>query len=284
MFGRWRRKLVCAGIGGVLVGGVMAAGAAAAVPGLQLVAGSSALDSSASKVMFLDCPAGKRVIGTGAFLGGVAHQIGIESVVPFNAFLQRAGASGVEDQDGTAGKWSLSLAVICANPLPGLDLVSASSESSSEPKSVTAPCPPGKSLVGGGGSIIGGRGQVVLDDLVPTSGLGGMIVAAFEDQDGTPSPWALGVHAVCANPLPGLERVEARTATNSLDKSISARCPAGKKVVGAGGEIFAGLGQVRMDDVSPNADLSAVLVTATEDQDGFSQNWFAHAYAVCATV
>src|SRR4051812_18694776 len=54
----------------VVLGGVLASMASAAVPGLQRVTSFSASDSLASKSVTVECPAGKQLIGTGADIGG----------------------------------------------------------------------------------------------------------------------------------------------------------------------------------------------------------------------
>ena len=50
--------------------------------------------------------------------------------------------------------WAVDANAICANPPPGLQLVTAASEPDSEEfKTVTATCPTGKNLIGTGGEI-----------------------------------------------------------------------------------------------------------------------------------
>jgi len=48
--------------------------------------------------------------------------------------------------------------------------------------------------------------------------------------------------------VPGLVRVVATSPSNSLNKSVTATCPAGKRVYSAGGQITGGLGNVYMDE------------------------------------
>jgi hypothetical protein len=92
-------------------------------------------------------------------------------------------------------------------------------------------------------------------------------------------------YAICANPLPGLQRVVATGVSNSLTGSgATAFCPAGKKLVGTGGELTAALGQVTMDDIVPNAALTSLTITGFEDGSGTAANWTTDAYAICATA
>jgi hypothetical protein len=92
--------------------------------------------------------------------------------------------------------------------------------------------------------------------------------------------------AVCAFPPPGLEFVKAVTAKDSAStKTVVAACPAGKRVLGASGEIHGGLGQVRFTSLFPLAFFGdGALASAAEDQDGSAAAWEIRAYAVCATA
>ena len=63
---------------------------------------------------------------------------------------------------------------------------------------------------------------------------------------------------------------------------MSATCPAGKHLLGAGGEIDSGLGEVVLDDLRPDQGLKKVTVTGIEDETGYGGTWFPRAYAICA--
>jgi hypothetical protein len=189
---------------------------------------------------------------------------------------------GLEDQNGYANNWIVSALAICATPPPGLERITATSPSDSLNKTVTATCPSGKRL-GGGGEITAGGGQVVLED-IRLNNLAKATVQGVEDEDGTAGNWVARAFAICANPVAGLERVVATSPTDSSDKSATATCPAGKRVVGAGSEIGGGGGQVVMDDLRPNAALDSVAVQGFEDEDGTAGNWLVRAYAICAAA
>ena len=92
----------------------------------------------------------------------------------------------------------------------------------------------------------------------------------------------IGVH--------GLERVVASSDTNSTSpKSVHARCPSGKVVVGSGFDIVGGKSgtspntqtDVVVDGAVPNA--STVGVEAYEERL-MSEEWHVRAYAICAKV
>jgi hypothetical protein len=159
----------------------------------------------------------------------------------------------------------------------------ASPSNSVSPKSVTATCPEGKQVVGAGGDVGDGGGQVVFDDLTPSADLKSVTVKGVEDQNGLSHNWVVYALAVCAYPPAGLQRVGATSPLNSSNKTVTATCPSGKKVLGTGEDINAGNGQVGIDDMRPSADLKTVTVQGLEDQDGQSGPWNVTAYAICAT-
>ena len=157
------------------------------------------------------------------------------------------------------------------------------SAGSSANKSVSVSCPAGKRVLTPGAFIdLGGTNQVILDDLRPSADLTSVTAQGLEDETGTAASWFLSTSAKCAVPPPGLQRVSATSALNSSNKSVTATCPVGKRVLGAGADINAGNGQVLFDDIRPNAALTAVIVQAVEDETGQSGPWNVTAYAVCA--
>jgi hypothetical protein len=179
--------------------------------------------------------------------------------------------------------------LICALPTGASAVVTdavrvetLSATDSASTKSVTSSCPAGKQVLGGGGDVISGSGQVIFDDLTPAADLKSVTVKGAEDETGFAAGWTVRALAICATPPPGLQRVSATSPLNSSNKSVTATCPAGKRVVGTGADINAGNGQVAIDDMTPNAGLTAVTVQALEDQNGQAGPWNVTAYAICA--
>jgi hypothetical protein len=197
-------------------------------------------------------------------------------------------ADAFEDEDGLAASWFLRAYAICAPPLPGQEIVSATSPNDSTNKVVSAACPGSKRTIGTGVEVIGEPGQILLDRIVPNTGtnpataLTGVSAAAFEDETGTTGNWQLRAIAVCANPPPGLELVTALSDTDSDPSSVPANCPAGKNLLGTGGEIRGADGQVVLDDLRPSPQLQGTTVTALEDDTGTTQFWRLLSYAICA--
>lgn len=69
--------------------------------------------------------------------------------------------------------------------------------------------------------------------------------------------------------------------SSTSTQSVTATCPAGKRVHGVGGEIVGGEGQVRLTEMRATTS-TTVTVRASEDENGFSDTWKVRAYAVCA--
>jgi hypothetical protein len=165
--------------------------------------------------------------------------------------------------------------------VPGLERVVGQSEFNSvNVKAQGAPCTPGKRLLGMGGDINNGLGQVEMDRLRP--GLFGSTVIAVEDQDGTTNNWFVRTYSICADPLPGLQIVSETGPSNSRNKHITATCPAGKRVVGTGGEILGEESRVVLNGLEPTTDLTQVRVRGAEDQNEPTGDWALRAYAICA--
>jgi len=163
--------------------------------------------------------------------------------------------------------------------VPGLVQVQAPSPSNSVGKSVTVSCPAGKRVVDAGGYITGApAGRIVLDDATPN---GTSVTASAYEPDPVSANWVVHAVAECANPLPGQVRVFKTSPNNSVSKSVTVNCPAGRNVIGVGLQTDRGLGDVLIDHVAPNAGLTSVTVEGKED-GALARNWDIIAYAICA--
>ena len=177
-----------------------------------------------------------------------------------------------------------------AEAVPGLQRTTKTSLSNSNTsKTVTATCPIGKRVLGGGGTVIGGRGQVVLERLEPvqTATNDRFVVGAREDGTGFSGSWRLTAYALCANPLPAyaiLPSTSGSASSNSPQSTISFCI--GQTQVGFGGRINGGAGQVHLANLvrDSNGDIDFTLIAALEDANGFAGAWNATAYAVCANT
>jgi hypothetical protein len=248
----------------------------------QLVTDMSPIDSDFHKEAFAECPAGRLPSGGGGDLTGALGAVTMNTLSAFilenAAFIQSD-----ETQSGTTGDWFVRGFAICATPLPGLQQVEAMSAfNSSLIKNAVVTCPAGKQVVGPGG-LAGGSGQVFLDQIVPNASLTSVVAQAQEDQDLTSGNWLVAAEAICADPPPGLQLATARSPSDSNpSKTVTAACPSGKNVLGAGASIASGAGEVVIDDMVPNNLLTNVTATGFEDPDGFAGNWRVFGYAICA--
>jgi hypothetical protein len=255
--------------------------ASAAVPGLQRAVRSTPAASPTAIDRPVSCPTGTKMLsGGGSVVGGAGRVIldGIRLDAPLSTVTTRA----FEQANGTNLNWTLNAFAMCAKPLKGLVQVNATSADNSFGKSVVATCPTGKKVVGLGAETDGGIGRVELDDLIPASDH--VTATGFETATGTTDNWSITAHAMCASPVAGLEIRSLASDFGSFDGGgVTETCSAGKKVLGVGGEITGGLGQVSMDSVTPNASLTSVNVDAHEDANGTDNSWNLTAYAICAT-
>jgi hypothetical protein len=247
----------------------------------QRVVGQSPSDSN-DKGAVASCPAGKQVTGAGGDITSGAGQVVIDGIVP-NSALTQVSVFGFEDGNGFAGSWLLRSWAICATPRAGLQRVSQTSSLQSTGLLLSnADCPVGRQVVGVGGDINGGDGEVLLSRISPASDLTNSFAGASEDETGFANNWTLTAHEICATSPAGLELVTETSDPASDPASVTATCPSGKNLLGMGAAIDSG--QLVLDDVRPNALLTSVIVTAIEDETGFDGDWTVQAHAICANA
>ena len=224
------------GVAAVLVLAGPVGQADAVVTGLARVTPFTAT-TSAPKSLTATCPAGTRVIGPGGDTTPGDGSVVLNQIRP-DASLTSVTVHADEDEVGTPSSWFLQAFVICAAPPAGLELVSATSASTSSNKSVVATCPSGKRLLGNGAEITGAGGQVLLDGQLPNAQLTSVTANAVEDETGTSAAWSVTAYAICAKAVTGLQRVAVASAVDSSSNRLAAApCPTGKSVIGMGGTI-----------------------------------------------
>jgi hypothetical protein len=276
-------RLAGAGIiaGAAVATGVGAPGspAMAAVPPVVIVEASSAFDSTPTKSATAECPSGTQVLGGGAGNangGGVVHLSRLQALGNTDAFTASSAEHGVY-----AASWRVDVWAICGN-LSGLEYISFHTGTSSDSfRSAVAECTGDRQLISTGGRVIGGDGQVILDDLMPSATFERVTVTAYEDDNGYAGEWSLFAYGVCADPIAGLElRSESATPIDSANDIVSAECSDGKQLLGLGGSINGALGRSIYSGLVPTD--STAFVFAQELQPGYDGNWFTRAYALCA--
>lgn len=169
----------------------------AAPAGLDYVSFSTVSNSTASKTAIATCPAGKKVIGTGARLDGDAGQVLLDDVRP-SAGLSSVSVVAHEDETGFAGNWQLSAFAVCANPLANLTLQTAVTPTNSADDAVGVACPGGTRLHGLGGTITGATGRALFGGLFPDAALTTAAGVTIEQSGGFAGNWHTTVHAICA--------------------------------------------------------------------------------------
>lgn len=228
------------------------------------------------------CPAGLQATGLGGDLTGGNGEVLITSLAPLG------GSSGsvvevAEYQFGGSTAWFPRAYAICATPLPGLVTVSTRADADSvSPKSASVSCPLGKRVVGAGGTAIGAGRDLSLGAVLADPALTSVTVTGFENRFGAVQDWETWAYAICAAAPPGLELVSATTEPDSDAAGIAANCPSGKILLGSGASVASGGGRVFLDDVRPNAGLTATAATAFEDEFTHPETWTLTAQAICA--
>jgi len=288
---RFGRLMACGAslIGLAAVQALLASGAEA-VPGLQRTARTSVSDSSTFKTVAARCPVGKRVLGGGGTITGGRGQVVLQQLQPVQTATDDRFVVGArEDGTGYAGNWQLTAHALCANPLPGYNILpsGSASPSSNSPQNTLSFCL-GQPLVGFGGSINGAAGQVHLTNLASgsTSTFDFATIAAQEDANGFGGAWIVFVYAVCANTPANLTTVSATTPASSANKAATVTCPAGTRVHSAGAQLPpAGSSPVDpslvIDQIAIGPQLRSVTVRAVEDESGTATNWSVRALALC---
>jgi hypothetical protein len=272
--------------------------ALATPPGLTRVVATSALDTLGFNEHSARCPEGTAVLSAGYEWIGGGNDLRLYGVQysanspPTMAWVRaNPDPDGVDPLGWFGSAWGIRVILVCASPLPQLHYRSNATPwwdptDSTAMKTSVAKCPPGTRAYGVGGAVHWYPTTprlVIAENWTPNATLTAISVTAQEDETGTADGWRVYATALCAEPLPGLERVAATSVGGSASsKEVTATCPAGKRVVGAGGDIRRAHGEVVMTALAPTPDLTGVRVAAREDDTGTEANWYAVAYATCA--
>jgi hypothetical protein len=303
----WGLALIAA----LLTTGIVAAPAAAAVPGLEYVHRDSAPTNPQfprQRSVRVDCPAGKRVVGAAASVIDPvpAGHTALSAVIPGNTTpgseLRYVVAHASAVPPHNPASWRLRAHAICANPLPGLQLVIGNSQPDSRSaKGVSAVCPPGKKLIGSGGAryFTGNPNaddlyRVVLDEIAPYGNLDGVGVVGVETPGGTTANWYHRAFAICANPLPGLQLLhQVGPAAADSVRTANVFCPQGKSLLSPAGQANAAVSgrSVFWSIIIAPAHaghgappLGAVSVVGGQVPPNLQYPWSVTSYAICANT
>lgn len=291
--GKARRWIPAAGVAVVLLGAqlaVQATGQATevALPGAVVRSTSSEFDPTSPKTVAARCPAGQRVIGGGGRVNNASHVV-ITALQPVHTNnLDRYEVSAAEDEIGFSGQWAVQAFAICADPLPGLRIVSATSESgSADSKLEIVNCPTQTLTLGSGGRIGGGHGQVHLNNTSAGSDRG--FARGQEDSTGFAGNWTVTAYAVCADvPVSGHAVITGFSPQGgSIDRKFAeATCPNGMRVTGgsaaiSGGDTIRAVIESINPDVLPGGSPGSRIQVIARENTPTNSNWTVQAIASC---
>jgi hypothetical protein len=148
---------------------------------------------------------------------------------------------------------------------------------------VTATCPAGTSVYGGGAEIIvntGAPGHVVLNSSAPfDQTLRSWFGAAFEVDGAFAGTWRLRVFAICGPPVPNLQLIVTASPEVVADRQTAqATCPTGTRAYSAGAAIGNALGAVYLERMVPGL---ATVSVAARVRSPLTGPWQVVAFAVC---
>jgi hypothetical protein len=242
--------------------------------------------SSSNKTLAAKCPAGTRVVGGGAQIAGAGHVV-LTELRPITAAAGDSyQATAVEDEVGEAANWSLLTYAYCASgPLPGYQIVSATSPNSSNPfTGITSTCAAGSQSLGSGGQINNGNGQV---DLL-TLGEGGTIsnrstAAGQEDGNGFSGSWSVTAYTVCVKPNAVFDLAMVKTQVSSGNQTTAtavAACPSGKRATGGAGWADT---PAHVTSITPNSVTPFQVSVVGRNTSGTAANFTVIATVFCAS-
>jgi hypothetical protein len=161
--------------------------------------------------------------------------------------------------------------------IPDYDVVFDTSGNTSGNKGVDVTCPTGTRVLGTGAEIIGPSGDVVIDEVVPTT----YEVSAFgiEIGAGTSSLWMIKVWAVCGDPDEST-RIVSRTAPRNGLIPLTVTCDPGEFLLGNGYRMDGAGGNAVVDYIKPQ--LNSVSGHASWISSAAAPSWTLEMFAICA--
>lgn len=176
-----------------------------------------------------------------------------------------------------------------ASAVTGLEKVfSPSSPTDSQSsKTVTARCPSGKQVVGGGGWVHAvdryAEDNLALTQLRPFDSYRDGYTVTAEELLYTSGNWWVQAYAICADSMSGHQIVTGTTSYSSQAKQhAKAVCPSGKRAIGSGARVnYASTGEVALQIARASGSGDITRAQAREEANGYSGNWNVTAYAVC---
>jgi hypothetical protein len=285
---RWNGLLVALSLVAVQVVVAPQASGTTIPPGsVHVESNQSNVDTATSKAARANCPAGQRAVGGGVLTTGGAHVVVTELRPISDAMGDGFTATAAADQFGVIGTWAVTVFTYCATPPPGLEVVPKTNPPSSQHNDqVQAFCSPGKNIIGSGGRITGGGGQVDLS-LSPNNSQGvasASSASALEDADGFDGNYQVTSYAICAtmNQFPDFQLVRASSPNDTTTtKKVFVSCPNGYRLTG--GAAGVGIRGAHVQFFRPNLANAPSLIEASATTGvSLNGNWAVDAVAYCA--
>jgi hypothetical protein len=267
-------------------GAAILAGPAAAADGVHRVEASSVTDSSTVKSARAWCPVGERVIGGGAKIDSVSHRLTLTEARPEQGLRDSYVVSAAETPNFTDHPWSVKAYAMCAKPIPGMTMTTAStSHSSSDVQATAAGCPGGQRVIGTGAAISDRTGHVALHVARPSHP--GDIARAQARETHSPHTlnWHVTAYAICAPTPRGYEVVFGESPRRHSEgfKAAAAGCPPSKRLLSSGAAISnVAPGTVALRTMTPDPLFNHTLAEATATFPTPASWDFIVASSVCA--
>jgi hypothetical protein len=167
--------------------------------GLEYRSFNTGSNSDSVKTATATCTGSKKVISAGARIINGDGQVMLDDMAP-NGALTSVTATAYEDDTTYSGNWSLYAYAVCANPLPGLELRTASDvPSDSDDNLAFIGCPGAKKVHGLGATMTGALGQAFHAGIYPAADLTSGVAISLEDQNGYANNWYNSIFVICAN-------------------------------------------------------------------------------------
>ncbi len=209
--------------------------------------------------------------------------IGSTGTAPSLASLWRRRLGSAALAFGVVTSGVVAVSASPAQAVPGVFTVSNGSAEDATPlKTIDVPCAAPNRVYGGGASIQGGFGDVVITSITPNVGLNRISVTAIQRVPLT-TPWRVIARAVCGPETPSMSRAVA-SATGSPPAAVTPTCPAGSNLFGLGMAINNSVSdQTSAATVTRMVPTSATQATiqAAETRT-FAGNWQLVGYGICA--
>jgi hypothetical protein len=166
------------------------------LPGLEWIKAQTASNSITPKRLTVACSPGKTVLGNGYAITGGDGQAFVHESVPNGrpgVAATQVNLTGVEGES-YAGAWDLAGFLICADPLPGQQVLSASTGGPAAGQSIAVPCLE-QVTTGSAAKLHNAPSTVLLEHDYATDT---KAVARGQANDQTTGDWSVTVYAFCA--------------------------------------------------------------------------------------